>query len=374
MTRDLIVFAEDWGSLPSSTQHLVNHLRKTRKVVWINSIGLRRPTFQWRDLKRLWQKLTAANQYTKAHDNVSGNADFHIINPRTLPAPRSPLERKIASSLLSAQLRPVIKKAGLKSPILWTSLPTAVDMASELDVSTLVYYCGDNFSALAGVDHDAVTQHEIDLVNKADLIMTVSKSLMSRFPKARTKLIPHGVDFKLFTTATQRATDLPNDGRPIAGFYGSISEWLDIQLLNTVIKQLPQWHFVFIGKVAVDVSLLKQYPNVLFLGEKIHQQLPSYSQYWDASLLPFKDNAQIQACNPLKLREYLAAGRPIVSTPFPALAPYKDYIHQVNNADDMVIALQLSALQSSSKKQQYAVSGHTWSARAQQISTWLEQL
>ena len=214
MTRDLIVFAEDWGSLPSSTQHLVNHLRKTRKVVWINSIGLRRPTFQWRDLKRIWQKLTTVNHLTKANDSVSGNADFHIINPRTLPAPRSPLERKIASSLLSAQLRPVIKKVGLESPILWTSLPTAVDMANELEVSALVYYCGDDFSALAGVDHSTVIEREIDLVNQADLIMTVSQKLMSRFPTDRTKLIPHGVDFKLFTTATQRATDLPNDGRP----------------------------------------------------------------------------------------------------------------------------------------------------------------
>lgn len=374
MTRDLIVFAEDWGSLPSSTQHLVSHLRETRKVVWVNSIGLRRPTFRWRDLKRVWKKLTADNQTTKTNRGILGNADFHIINPRTLPAPRSLLERKIASCLLSAQLRPVIKKAGLKSPILWTSLPTAVDMASELDVSTLVYYCGDDFSALAGVDHDAVTQHEIDLVNKADLIMTVSQSLMSRFPEARTKLIPHGVDYKLFTTATPRSKDLPNDGRPIAGFYGSISEWLDVQLLDDVIKQLPQWHFIFIGKVDVDVSLLKQHENVLFLGEKTHQQLPSYSQHWDASLLPFKGNAQIQSCNPLKLREYLAAGRPIVSTPFPALAQYKDYIHQINNAADMVMALQLSALQPSSKKQQLAVSGHTWSARAQQVSTWLDQL
>jgi len=374
MSHDLIVFAEDWGKLPSSSQHLIGYLSLNRKVIWVNSIGLRKPNFTWRDFKRLWVKLNALKQrktQVKATPNTDG---FHIINPWTIPAPRSRVARKVASLILSAQLRPLIKSAQLEKPILWASLPTAGDVAKHLNISALVYYCGDDFSALAGVDHATVSQHESELVDAADLIMAASKKLESRFPTKKTHFLPHGVDFDLFTRATPRATDLPNDGRPIAGFYGSISEWLDITLLKNVISQLPDWHFVFIGKPVVDISPLSQFPNVIFLGERSHQQLPSYSQHWTASLLPFKNSPQIQACNPLKLREYLAAGRPIISTPFPALVPYKNFIHPITTANEMVAELKLSTLQGPNSKQRESVAQQTWSARAQQVSNWLDSL
>lgn len=374
MARDLIVFGEDWGGLPSSTQHLVRHLSASCKVVWINSIGLRRPTFGQQDIKRAWNKLTAARRSANSGSVKPLNDNFHILHPRTLPAPRSRLERKVASALLIKQIRPLIKQVALQSPVLWTSLPTAVDVAGQLDESALVYYCGDDFSALAGVDHATVTKRESELAEKADLIMTVSRTLAERFPAETTRLLPHGVDYNLFTTPAPRADDLPNDGRPIAGFYGSISEWLDIELLQAVVTRLPHWHFVFIGKPVVDIRALSRHPNVTLLGERPHDQLPAYSQHWTASLLPFKNNPQIQACNPLKLREYLAAGRPIISTPFPALTPYENYIHTVTDADGMIAALQQSALQTTNSEQQEAVSGHTWAARAKQVSQWLDAL
>ncbi|MEW5057309.1 MAG: glycosyltransferase [Cycloclasticus sp.] len=374
MSHDLIVFAEDWGKLPSSSQHLIGYLSRNRKVIWVNSIGLRKPNFTWRDLKRLCSKLSALKKPTTQLKATPSCHGFHIINPWTLPAPRSRLARKLASLILSAQLRPLIKSAQLEKPILWASLPTAGDVAKHLNISALVYYCGDDFSALAGVDHATVSQHESELVDAADLIMAASKKLESRFPSQKTYLLAHGVDFDLFTRDTPRANDLPNDGRPIAGFYGSISEWLDIALLKNVISQLPNWHFVFIGKPVVDISPLSQFPNVIFLGERSHQQLPSYSQHWTASLLPFKNNPQIQACNPLKLREYLAAGRPIISTPFPALVPYKNFIHPITTANEMVAELKLSALQGPNPKQRDSVAQQTWSARAQQVSSWLDNL
>ena len=371
---DLIVFGEDWGGLPSSTQHLVHHLSKARKVLWINSIGLRRPVLNRHDVKRAWKKLTTSISSTNADSTALVNDNFHIVNPCTLPAPRSYLGRRLASELLLKQIRPIAKKAALKSPILWTSLPTAVDVAGKLEESALVYYCGDDFSALAGVDHATVAQRESELASNADLIMTASAKLAARFPATRTRMLPHGVDYPLFATPTARAGDLPNDGRPIAGFYGSISEWLDLELLHATITRLPEWHFVFIGKPAVDVSLLAACTNVHLLGERSHEQLPSYVQHWTASLLPFKNNPQIQACNPLKLREYLAAGRPIVSTPFPALAPYRHYIFTISDADGMIEALQQTRSRTHNEDQQQAVAEHTWKARAEEVSRWLDEL
>ncbi|MCP3870933.1 MAG: glycosyltransferase family 1 protein [Gammaproteobacteria bacterium] len=374
MTRDLIVFGEDWGGLPSSTQHLVHHLSKSRKVVWVNSIGLRRPNLAWRDIKRAWAKVTASKGSECGGQHKPLNDDFHVVHPRTLPAPRSRVERRMARSLLAAQIRPVIRNTGLQSPILWTSLPTAVDISGHLDETALVYYCGDDFSALAGVDHATVARRESELVAKADLVLAASKKLAERFPSGRTRLLPHGVDYRLFSTPAPRAKDLPDDGHPIAGFYGSISEWLDLELLQACIARMPHWQFVFIGKPVVDTRALSRFPNVVLLGERPHEQLPSYIQHWTASLLPFKDNPQIQACNPLKLREYLAAGRPIVSTSFPAVTPYQQHIHIATDADGMVAALHESTTTTDTGSQRDVVSGETWTARATQVSEWLDAL
>jgi len=382
MNHDLIVFGEDWGGLPSSTQHLIKHLAETRKVVWVNSIGLRRPTLTLRDIKRTWHKLLTRNshgapemQLTNAQQN-----NLYIIAPRTLPAPRSTLGRWIAVQLLLAQIKPVVKKTQLRDPILWTSLPTAVDMVGQLNESAVVYYCGDDFSGLAGVDHHTVGKREQELLTKAHLIMASSELLAQRSAPSRTQLLTHGVDYALFSTPATRAADLPDDGRNIAGFYGSISEWLDLDLLQKTIAQLPDWHFLFIGKAVIDISCLTRFKNVTFLGERPHQQLPAYSQHWTAALLPFIDNAQIRACNPLKLSEYLAAGRPIISTSFPAVQTFhKSGLVQIaDNSTAMVEALRasehLTTLPAFAPVLRDQVRKHSWTARAEQVATWLERL
>ena len=380
MSRDLIVFGEDWGSLPSSTQHLIKYLAKQRKVVWVNSIGLRRPDFSRHDIKRIFNKLfgTKARSLPIKKTSKLPGKNFHIVYPRTFPAPRSTIGRWLAAKLLVSQIKPVTRAAGLTRPILWISLPTAVDVAGQLDESALIYYCGDDFSALAGVDHTTVAKREHELIKKSDLILAASEQLAQRLPEETTRLLPHGVDFSLFSTPALRAEDLPNDGRPIAGFYGSISDWLDIDLLCKTIVRMPHWHFVFIGKQVVDTGALSKFNNVHLLGELSHQQLPSYSQHWTASLLPFKDNAQIRACNPLKLNEYLAAGSPIISTPFPALKPFQEVLQIVNNSDEMVNALEVSEkmknLKSLSDASRKTVVKNSWSARAQQVSQWMETI
>jgi len=380
MAHDLIVFAEDWGALPSSTQHLIKHLAKTRKVLWINSIGLRQPTFNLHDLKRLWHKLTATKRVNSTYEQSASpeSSHFHIVNPRTIPAPQSRFARYIAKQLLLLQLKPIIKKAQLTSPILWTSLPTAVDFIGSLKEVAVVYYCGDDFSGLAGVDHKTVIKRENELAEKADLIMVASQNLLQKFPQQKTQLLSHGVDYKLFSQPTKRAADLPNDGRNIAGFYGSVSAWLDIKLLHETIQKMPDWQFVFIGNVVIDVSLISGLENVFFLGTRAHHQLPSYSQHWTASLLPFVDNAQIRACNPLKLKEYLAAGRPIISTDFPALKPYRGLVQIADSSVAMVEALNASEhlqdLPHFPDALRSTVVNKSWQARAEQVSQWLEAL
>ena len=146
------------------------------------------------------------------------------------------------------------------------------------------------------------------------------ETLYKKFPREKTELLLHGVDLKKFQTPSPRAPDLP-DVSKIAGFYGSLKDWIDIELLWKAAQDLPQWTFVLIGEVHTDISRLESLPNVRFLGPRKHHELPNYVQHWNVSMIPFKDTPQIRACNPLKLREYLAAGTPIASIDFPALEP-----------------------------------------------------
>jgi glycosyltransferase involved in cell wall biosynthesis len=224
------------------------------------------------------------------------------------------------------------------------SLPNAVDALYYLRKTGLidavvVYYCCDDFAALEGVDHHAVCAFESELVNRAGLIVATSDALVNKFPSRKTHLVPHGVDIRLFCLQhSQRADDLPQ-GKPIAEIYGSIAGWIDIELLHDLALLLPDWNFVLIGPIKVNVDRLNKLNNVHFFGEKSHEALPSYVQHWQVSLLPFKLNDQIIACNSLKLREYMAAGRPIVSVDFPQVSQYSRYVEVASNAPGFAVAL-----------------------------------
>lgn len=370
--RDLIVFGEDFTGLPSSTQHLIRTLAHTRRVLWVNSIGLRQPKWTLSDLKRAGQKLLGrgkggyANQ-TRQHPNIQ------MINLRTVPAPRSALARRVARDMMIAQLKPWIQKLKLRSPILWTSLPTAADLCGHLGESAVVYYCGDDFSSLAGVDHACVAQHEATLVEHADLILTSGAALLTRFPASKTHYLPHGVDLELFESFTERAQDLPNDGKPIAGFYGSLSNWLDYPLIDAISARHPEWHFVFIGPQELSHNPLPKRDNVHYLGPKAHHELPQYSQHWSVGLLPFVDNEQITACNPLKLREYLAAGKPVISSRFPAALDYKNHLHLIDGVECFSRALREIETQRTHKPAAN-LREESWQARGKEVATLLEAL
>ena len=378
MNIDMLVFGEDWGHHPSSTQHLIRHLIKEQEIVWVNSLGLRRPRLNMRDLKRVYTK-TKSLLINKPLSEATLAAHPQIVNPVSLPFPGSNLARWINSHLLSHKLKPLItpEKNRDNGPLLWTSLPSAVDVVGKLGERAAIYYCGDDFSALDGVDHEPVAQMEQELAQKCQLIITASAKLAKKFPTNKTVVLPHGVDYELFATEQPRAADLPQG--PVAGFYGALAGWFDQQLMVEIAAKLPDWTFVLIGPVLTDISLLLNQPNISVLGPREHSQLPAYSQHWDIGLLPFKRNAQIEACNPLKLREYLAAGSPVVSTDFPALDGYRDLInvcdHATGIAEFITSTYQMKYHKTLLREmRQKRVKRESWSNRADELKYLLAQL
>ena len=186
---DLVVFGEDWGRHPTSTQHLVRCLAKGRRVLWINSIGMRRPRFDRRDLARIATKATDLISRPAAQTTASTDADtkqlppnFYVLAPTAVPWPASNIAFHLNRTLLARQVNRALHARNMSRPILWTSLPSALPAVGTLGERAVVYYCGDDFGSLVGVDHKPILDMERRLVDKADLILAASDVLASRFP------------------------------------------------------------------------------------------------------------------------------------------------------------------------------------------------
>lgn len=376
MNADLIVFGEDWGSHPSSTQHLIHHMPGQRKVVWVHSIGLRRPRLGVADVGRAFRKVgRAVWPQGGGGGEARPEGGPRVVQPLILPMARGQAARAINRALLARGVGGAARESGLRRPVLWTSLPSAVDAIGALGEAAVVYYCGDDFGALAGVDHQTARAMEAELADRADLILAASPMLAARFPAHKTHFLPHGVDHALFASPAVRAEDMPS-GMPVAGFYGALAPWLDLDLIASVARVLPHWRFVFVGPVQTDVTAIASLPNVTLLGARPHTALPGYARHWTAGIIPFRDNAQIRAANPLKLREYLAAGRPVVTTEFPALGPYRQHVTVAGSAADFAAALEATRADNPAMadQRQASVAGDSWTARAAQASTLIDRL
>jgi len=377
MSTGMVVFGEDWGRHPSSTQHLIRRIAASNPVLWVNSIGMRRPRLTVRDAKRAASKLFGRAQRSDAKPETIQQllpAGLSIISPLAVSWPGSSLAFGANRLMLASQIGHRLAERGITRPILWTSLPTALPAVGHLGERAVVYYCGDDFGALAGVDHAPVLAMEAELVAKADLILAASETLANRFPSHKTRLVPHGADIALFSTPAPRAQGLPT-GRPVAGFYGSLADWIDVELLAECAQKLPHWQFVFIGAIETDVAVLRAQQNVSLLGPCPHHELPGYAQHWNASLLPFRICPQIQACNPLKLRKYMAAGPQVVTTDFPALAPYRDLVSVARDPQSFIDAITASLSEPDRTLERRArVQSETWEARAADVARALQAI
>lgn len=337
---DIIVFGEDWGAHPSATQHLMTRLFTRHRVFWVNSLGLRRPrlTDHKRAFRKLWAMTQNGTKNPGERDRLR-NGPHQIIAPRCLPWPGNRVVAEINRFSLMQQIEALRTRHQLRRPVFLTALPSAIDLLEAYPNCPVVYYCGDDFAALAGVDHAPVAKMEQRLAERAERIVTASPQLAERFPVSKTILLEHGVDYDHFATEAPRATDLPQHTK-VAGFYGALHDWLDQEMIATAAAQCPEWTFLFIGEKHCDTQRLDRVKNVVLLGPRPHGALPSYAQHWDVGLLPFRDTPQIRACNPLKLREYLSAGRPIISTDFPATRAFEDKITLIRSAQELTHALQ----------------------------------
>ncbi|MCX6624261.1 MAG: glycosyltransferase [Acidobacteria bacterium] len=316
--NDIICFANDWDGDPLSKKHIALRLARKNRVLWVNSTGNRNPTATLRDLRRGWKKL---RQYFQGCRPVANN--ITVFSPLVIPFHGNPAARWVNRRLLAWSLRRACRKLGFESPITWTFVPSSADVAGSLGERLLIYHCVDEFSKFTGTNETAILEMERGLMEKADLVVVSSSRLYEtkRRHNPNTFLVTHGVDVAHFRNACRREVAAPADcaklNHPVIGFFGLIADWVDLEVVRYLASSRPQWSLLLIGEVQTDTSALRKLPNVHLLGRRSYQSLPAYCKAFDVAILPFVVNELTVAANPLKLREYLAAGLPVVATPLP---------------------------------------------------------
>ncbi len=318
--RDLVVFSNDWDGDPLSKVHIMRILSRDNRVLWVNSIGNRAPKANTHDLQRIWKKLST---FTEGIREVEPN--LFVLAPLAVPFYGSEVVRLTNRELLRLQVKRAMRKLHFKRPISWSFLPASAPVSGTLGEEFVVYHCVDEFSAFSDTNGRHIAELEERLLRKADLVITSAERLRENKAKVNphTVLVRHGVDFQHFVKACDPATEIPEDiaklPRPIIGFFGLMADWVDQEAIIATAKAHPEGSVVVIGKVApdCDVSAMKAVPNIHLLGRKPYTSLPGYCRAFDVALMPFKVNELTLNANPLKVREYLAAGLPVVSTDIP---------------------------------------------------------
>jgi UDP-galactopyranose mutase len=208
----------------------------------------------------------------------------------------------------------------INSPILWYYTPYALSFTGHLARSLVVYDCMDELSGFLGADA-ALPLLERELLGQAGVVFTGGYSLYNakREHHGNVHAFPSGVDVAHFRPARQRLPE-PADQQPIPGprlgFYGVIDERMDRDLLADLAALRPDWHIVLVGPVAkVDPAALPRAANIHYLGGKSYEALPAYLSGWDVALMPFARNEATRFISPTKTPEYLAGGKPVISTP-----------------------------------------------------------
>lgn len=318
--RDLVVFSNDWDGDPLSKVHIMRILSRDNRVLWVNSIGNRAPKANAHDLQRIWRKLSS---FTEGIREVEPN--LFVLAPLAIPFYGSEAVRATNRELLRLQVKRAMKQLHFKRPISWSFLPASAPVSGTLGEEFVVYHCVDEFSAFSDTNGKHIAELEERLLRKADLVITSAERLRENKAKVNpnTVLVRHGVDYQHFVKACDPATKIPEDiaklPKPVIGFFGLMADWVDQEAIIATAKAHPEGSVVIIGKVApdCDVSAMKAVPNIHFLGRQPYASLPGYCRAFDVALMPFTVNELTLNANPLKVREYLAAGLPVVSTDIP---------------------------------------------------------
>ena len=367
----ILYFGNDWAAENRTSSHLVARwLAKHYRVIYVESPGLRAPKGTGRDIKKLLTKLGLALRGPRP--TPEGLSVQTLIQ---IPLHKFALVRRSNQLLLLATLKLLMLRERVKRPISWFVVPHLAPVPGNRGERLSVYYCIDDYSALPDVDVEAIQRMDDELTKKAGVVFVASDTLLEgkRALNPNTHLSPHGVDFDHFVRAQDPALAVPDDAAPLAakgpviGFFGLIERWIDLDLVAYLADARPSWTFLMIGRIAVPDAEVPKRPNIVYLGRRPYETLPAYGKAFTAAIIPYRLTRQVLHSNPIKLREYLAMGRPIVSVSVPEIDKFADVVAVCRSKEEYLArldrAVNVGLTPAEVEHQTKLASGMTWDAR-----------
>ncbi len=356
--------------------------RAGNRVIFVNSISMGLASLSNKDLlPRLKRKL---GSYAKLARTTSEG--ITVVSPAALPFFGSRAARAANRVLLGAQIGALAKRRGLSRPILWIAIPTAVEMIGQFDESLVVYQVSDKYDANTmdhATDPALIRRLHEQALDTADLILYSGRKLLAEATRSRERsyLLEQAVDFDHWARVGSGTLEIPPEiekiPRPRLGYFGAIEPWLvDQELIRRASRERPHWHWVFIGNRSRGLEI-EDLPNVHFLPPVAYDELPRYAAGFDVCVLPWEtEQAFTSYGSAIKVREYLATGKPVVIAPLPEYEPMKDVLRIARSRDDFLSLIQ-DALDERgdgrARARQASVTHGTWDARAEWVSALIEE-
>jgi glycosyltransferase involved in cell wall biosynthesis len=324
---NIVCFGGEQWEYPGFQQVVMRHLSANNRILYVNALGLRRAAFKRKNANIYFAKLKKLFAGTrKVSDTIT------VFNPFFLPILYNENIDKVNKILLRWQFHKVLRDLKFRNYLLWAGTPTMAPFIGLFQPRLLIYNPVDRYSAFSFVDQAGVQKLERIIAQAADLIITTAEAIkedMAYYNK-NSEVVNHGVLFEHFNRAVQALQlpdDLQNIKKPRIGFIGAVSEWVDLELIKKVALQYSDASVLLIGKVHDDISLFSDVPNVFILGFREFSVLPEFLRAFDVCIIPFRLNKLVDGVDPIKLREYLCAGKPVVTTNFREAQKFTDLIY-----------------------------------------------
>ena len=360
---------EPWSGLWRNRHQLMSRFARHNKVFYVE------PPTNIRDCLRPGRR---SKLFTR---DTSGVTVIHGV--RWLPLTgRAPFKQlSIRAFLLAVSL--VSGAAFGRRPLIWYSKPRMVEFVGKSNAKRTIYHVVDEYSGYGDPSKTEASEpdpDELRMLQSVDDVIVVTQSLFeSKSPhNPNTHIVANAVNFAAYSDASLTTPDdMTSIDGPVIGYSGLVAARLDLAMLEQAASARPDWTFVFVGTIndawcETELKRLRDLPNVRMLGTKDIDEVPRYVQQFDVCIIPYVLNLRAQNASPLKLYEYAAASRPIVSTNFAAASSFEGHVHFAGNADQLLTecekALRLDVESAEVVENRRIAAENTWEHRVRQLS------
>jgi glycosyltransferase involved in cell wall biosynthesis len=352
--RDIVyVSTIEWNFLWQGHQEIARRLAEAgNRVFYLENTGVRSPGV--RDARRVAFRLRRWAGALRSGGVREVVPNVYVCSPLVLPPFGSALRRGLNRHVLLRLVRRTARGLGIRDPLVWTYLPTdtTLDLVSTLKHRELVYYCVADFTQLTPRP-EALRAAERELLKRCDVVFAFCSELAATCAEdnPNVHVFPAGVNLDAFplaattveaggaTDATSRGgeasnataqpsptaeTELAHLARPIIGYVGGMHRHVDFELLKEAARARPEWSWVCVGALQADTQGLSDLPNVHLLGQKPHEELVNYIRRFDVCIVPYVNSVYTRTVVPTKINEYLATGKPVVSTDIPTVREFNE--------------------------------------------------